>query len=80
MIIEELILSPMFPIIIVCIGLWDAIWKGMALWRSSRNGHLTWFVFLLIVNSVGVLPIIYLLIHNPKKDDKQKKKTRSKDY
>jgi methionyl-tRNA synthetase len=39
---------------------WDAVWKGIALWKAARNNQLKWFVALIIINSLGVLPIIYL--------------------
>lgn len=40
---------------------WELIWKGFALWRAGRNNQPVWFVVLLIVNSFGLLEIIYLL-------------------
>lgn len=46
--------------------IWDIIWKGIGLWRSSKNGDKNWFIAILIVNSVGILPIIYLLSHKEK--------------
>jgi len=48
-------------------ALWDVVWKGIALWRAARNSHQIWFIFLLIVNSVGILPIIYILFFSKKK-------------
>ncbi|MBS3143792.1 hypothetical protein J4446_02880 [Candidatus Woesearchaeota archaeon] len=60
--------SPWIYLIII----WDVVWKGVALWKSARNRHLVWFVFILIVNSVGILPIIYLLIHGKKEKNKKK--------
>jgi len=52
----------------VIIGaLWEVVWKGIALWRAARNGHQIWFIFLLIVNSVGILPIIYIFFFSKKK-------------
>ena len=51
--------------IILIIGIaWELIWKGWALWRAARSDQLVWFALLLIINSVGVLPIIYLLSHH----------------
>ena len=47
-------------IIIVPLFVWEMIWKGIALWRCGRNKQLLWFVMLFIVNTLGVLPIIYL--------------------
>lgn len=40
---------------------WSIIWKGMALWHSARNMQKVWFVVILVVNTVGILEIIYLL-------------------
>ncbi len=39
----------------------DLILKGFALWRSARNNQIYWFIALLIVNSMGILPLIYLI-------------------
>jgi hypothetical protein len=44
----------------------DLILRGFALWHSARRGQNVWFVFLLIINSVGILPIIYLLTNRKK--------------
>lgn len=43
-------------------GIWELIWKGLALWRAARRQQLGWFVALLIFNTLGILPIIYLLL------------------
>jgi hypothetical protein len=40
--------------------LWSIIWKGLALWHSGRNSQRNWFVVLLVINTVGILDIIYL--------------------
>jgi methionyl-tRNA synthetase len=40
--------------------IWSLFWKGLALWHAGRRGHAWWFVILLIVNTVGVLEIVYL--------------------
>ncbi len=37
--------------------------RGWALWRSARSGQTVWFVALLVVNTVGILPAVYLLLH-----------------
>jgi len=41
----------------------DLVLKGMALWHSSRRKQFWWFIALLVVNSVGILPLLYLLIY-----------------
>ncbi|MES2203433.1 MAG: DUF5652 family protein [Patescibacteria group bacterium] len=46
--------------LIVLIVLWSVVWKGLALWHSARRGEPWWFVIMLVVNTLGILEIIYL--------------------
>jgi hypothetical protein len=39
---------------------WSLFWKGLALWHAGRRGQPWWFVIMLVVNTVGILEIIYL--------------------
>jgi len=39
---------------------WSMAWKGVALWRAGRNGHLVWFIVMFIINTLGILEIIYI--------------------
>lgn len=48
------------PWIIVLILLWTLPWKGAALWRAARRGHMGWFLTLIVVNSLAILDIIYI--------------------
>ena len=54
------VLNPYSPILYLLI-VWSIIWKGIALWHSARNKQLVWYIALLIVNTVGILEIIYLI-------------------
>ena len=47
---------------IVIVSIWDAVWKLIALWKSARHGQLVWYIFLAILNTAGILPILYLLL------------------
>jgi methionyl-tRNA synthetase len=47
--------------VIAALVIWSLVWKGLALWRSARHGHTAWFVVMLILNTLGILEIIYLL-------------------
>ena len=47
------------PLIILAV-LWSVVWKGLALWHAARRGQYWWFVILLVVNTLGILEIIYL--------------------
>lgn len=39
---------------------WSFFWKGLALWHSGRRAHVYWFIAFLVLNTVGILEIIYL--------------------
>lgn len=54
---SEFINTPVFYILII----WLLIWKGIALWHAARNKQKVWFVALILVNTVGILEIIYLV-------------------
>ncbi|HSX33292.1 MAG TPA: DUF5652 family protein [Candidatus Saccharimonadales bacterium] len=47
-------------VLLVLVVLWDLLWRGIALWRSSRQRQKGWFIALLILNTASVLPLIYL--------------------
>lgn len=53
--LDSMGLSLMFIIIV-----WSLFWKGLALWHSGRKAEPVWFVVLLVVNTMGILEIIYL--------------------
>lgn len=46
--------------LLVLLMVWSLFWKGLALWHSSRRGDYWWFVAVLVLNSIGILEIIYL--------------------
>ena len=42
--------------------LWALIWKGLALWKAARHGEYWWFLALLVINTAGLLEILYLYV------------------
>lgn len=52
--------------IILLAAIWTIPWKGVALWRASRNKSAAWFVVLLIVNTLGILEMIYIFFFSKK--------------
>jgi UDP-N-acetylmuramyl pentapeptide phosphotransferase/UDP-N-acetylglucosamine-1-phosphate transferase len=48
-------------VIFAVLLIWVMVWKGLALWHAARRGEKVWFVILLLVNTLGILEIIYLL-------------------
>ena len=53
------------PIIIILI-IWEAVWKLVAMWKAGRNNHLAWFICIALINTAGILPIIYILMNRKK--------------
>ncbi|NLK51244.1 MAG: hypothetical protein GX295_02185 [Syntrophomonadaceae bacterium] len=56
----------MNPAVLYPLIIWSIIWKGIALWHSARSSQLPWFIALLIINTVGLLEIVYLLFFRRK--------------
>lgn len=48
--------------------IWGIVWKGLALWRAAHNENKAWFIVLLLVNTVGILEILYLFVFSKKKE------------
>ena len=55
-------LPPFVGVGLVLIVLWSLVWKGLALWRAAKRGEKIWFVVFLIVNTAGILEIVYLFL------------------
>ena len=53
--------------IILLVILWTLPWKGVALWKSARLKDKWWFIALLVVNTLGLLEILYIFIFSKRK-------------
>lgn len=64
----------LFPAPFIALMVWSLVWKGLSLWRAAQKGSKPWFIALLLVNSLGILDILYLFIFskmNNKKSSEQ---------
>lgn len=64
--------SPIFLAFLLVFVLWSLIWKALALWRAAHRNEKIWFGVFLIVNTIGILEIIYLLITREKDNTEEK--------
>ncbi len=55
-----------FLLIISILLIWSLIWKGIALWKAAKSDSKVWFIVLLIVNTFGILDILYIYIFSKK--------------
>lgn len=58
--------APFLPLIL----LWSLFWKGLALWHSAQRKEPWWFMALLVINTLGILEIIYLFLIAKVKTDR----------
>lgn len=49
--------------------IWSLIWKGLALWKAAGRKEKWWFVALLVINTIGILEILYLFVFSKSKKE-----------
>lgn len=54
--------TPQYIFLILILGLWELVWKGIALWKAAKESQKYWFIAILILNTIGILPIIYIFL------------------
>lgn len=55
------------PLAFYIIFLWSILWKGVALWKAAKQEQRNWFIFILILNTLGILEIAYLFYFSKKR-------------
>ncbi len=53
---------------------WSLFWKGWALWRAAKNDSKPWFIALLVLNTVGILEILYIFVFGKEAKKSSKRK------
>lgn len=53
--------------LIIVAGLWTLPWTGIALWTAARRREKWWFIALLLIQTVGILEILYIFVFSKKK-------------
>lgn len=62
--------SWLLPLIII-LAIWDTVWKLIGLWKAGRNNELAWFISIAIFNTLGILPIIYIILSKKKAEQQE---------
>jgi len=57
-------MSIFIPVVLVVV-LWTVALKGYSLWHAARAGQKGWFIALLVINTLGILEIVYLIWFRP---------------
>lgn len=61
--------NPRVLSVLTVLAIWSLIWKGIALWKAARKTDKVWYVALLVVNTVGILEILYIYFFSKKKSN-----------
>jgi hypothetical protein len=56
---------------------WELIWKGIGLYKAGTHKQLGWFIAMLVLNTAGLLEIVYLLFFQAKHTKKSKSSEES---
>lgn len=55
-----------WPLVII-LAIWTLFWKGVALWHAARRKNSAWFIVMLLINTAGILELVYLFaVHKTK--------------
>lgn len=49
-----------FSILVIVLGVWEAVWTLLGLWFAARQNQKIWFLLMGILQVVGIIEIIYL--------------------
>ncbi|MBI3495564.1 hypothetical protein HY065_02970 [Candidatus Berkelbacteria bacterium] len=58
--------GPVFGLVSL-LAIWDLAWKGYGLWKAAQNKDQWWFIAILVLNTIGILPILYIYVFSKKK-------------
>ncbi|MCK4589502.1 MAG: hypothetical protein KAT77_03605 [Nanoarchaeota archaeon] len=62
----ENVIIALIPLFII-LAVFEAIMKGIAMWKCGRQNQIVWYIVIFIFNTAGILPLIYLLFFQSKK-------------
>lgn len=65
---------PIFLFIVFII--WSAVWKLLALWKAGRNNSPVWFIVLALLNTLGILDILYIFVFSEMKPKRSSRRRR----
>jgi len=80
--IAQIIGVPLWSLTLLLI--WSLFWKAVALWKSARLNQSVWFIILLLINTAGILEILYIFLFSEiklpivEKPKRQRSKKRNK--
>jgi heme A synthase len=65
----HLLNNPWYALAFAVLVVWTIAWKGIALWKAARSNNSVWFIVLLLINTLGVLEILYVFFFSANKKE-----------
>ena len=72
----SLILTPTVSLIIYFLIIWTVVWKSIALWYAGKHQDKKWFIVMAVLNTAGILPILYIFFFQKEPLHKEIKRKR----
>jgi hypothetical protein len=57
---QQLNALPTWAFMIILV--WSLTWKGFALWKAAKLSKPVWFVAMLVLNTFGILEILFIFV------------------
>jgi hypothetical protein len=54
-------------ILFLFLTIWSLVWKIFAVWKAVREGAKPWYIAMMILNTAGILEIIYIFFVSRRK-------------
>ncbi len=67
--ISPTVLIVLFAIVFI----WEMTWKGIGMWKASQKNQVAWFIAMLVLYTVGILPILYIYVFSKMNFNKAKR-------
>lgn len=65
---------------IIVLSIWGLIWKSMGFWKSARSNERLWFIAFILLQTLGILEILYLFVFSKDKLTIEKIQDNIKSY
>jgi len=59
--------------VVSLIVVWGLVWKGFALYRAGKQAQPGWFVALFLINTLGILEILYLAFFSKRRRPRRRR-------
>ncbi|MFH1310885.1 MAG: DUF5652 family protein [Nanoarchaeota archaeon] len=56
--------------------IWEMVWKLLAMWKAAKKDSVAWFICLMLFNTAGILPILYIYVFSKLKKSKKPEKSK----